>query len=450
MHHTSSLRIFNLFMLAIRLLSLRRFLTVIFIGKLFILWSDRQVLSNPTTNSNYGQAITSHLLPSSHIQAIDQKAILAQSWQIIEKLEDSHLKVTLLNDLAISYAELDSLDSALAILRHSLSIAESFQDTVLSVIALTDIAKYYAQIGQQQEAIKILDRSVKSASGIKDKQQQGQLLLHLSFSYRDIQDRIKANILLSQSQAVIASADFPNPEFPFSEATPIVKLGFSGWVRSFRETKALVGIDLDLYKQWKRDDVFVDASIFADYNSSRSINTFRPGSLTFASYRRHFSKRWSFFADLFGATNQSLLSSRTDDEDLTMIAEGYAGLGYNLWRGDSPRNFLDVQIGVGPRYEYDFVDLDQKRNELNPALAIILWGRGISLGKANIDTILSLNPTLNRLSKYDIVSDTQLSVPLGWKWSLSNRLFVRYRNELIFEQNPKLLFFFTSGLKYEF
>jgi hypothetical protein len=96
------------------------------------------------------------------------------------------------------------------------------------------------------------------------------------------------------------------------------------------------------------------------------------------------------------------------------------------------------------------VDLDQKRNELNPALAIILWGRGISLGKASIDTIFSFNPTLNRFSNYDIIADTHLSVPLGRKWSISNRLFVRYRNELIFEQNPKLLFFVTSGLKYEF
>jgi tetratricopeptide (TPR) repeat protein len=436
-------------MIAIRLLLPRRFLTVVFIGKLFVLCSDRQVLANPNANTNYSQAIPSHLLTSSHIEAIDQTAILDQSWRMIEKLEDSHLKVTLLNQLAISYAKLDNPDQAFAILGRSLSIAQSFDDITFHVTALTDIAKYYAQIGHQQEAIKILDRSVQIARSVKDKQQQGQLLLHLSFSYRAIGDNTKPDTLLSQSQAIISSADSPDTEYPFSDTTSIVKLGFSGWVRSFRETKALVGIDFDLYQQWKRDDVFIDASIFADYNSSRSINTFRPGSLTFTFYRHHLSQRWSLFADLFGATNQSLLSSRTDDEDLTLIAEGYAGLGYNLWRGDSPRNFLDLQLGVGPRYEYDFVDLDQKRNELNPALAIILWGRGISLGKAHIDTILSLNPTLNRFSNYDIVSDTQLSVPLGRKWSLSNRLFLRYRNELIFEQNPKLLFFFTTGLKYE-
>ncbi|MGB5770002.1 MAG: hypothetical protein WBM32_09055, partial [Crocosphaera sp.] len=72
------------------------------------------------------------------------------------------------------------------------------------------------------------------------------------------------------------------------------------------------------------------------------------------------------------------------------------------------------------------------------------------LGEAKINELFAITPALNDFNNYDIVSDTTLSIRLSQKWSFTNRLFLRYRNEEIYEANPNWLFFFTTGLKYSF
>ena len=240
------------------------------------------------------------------------------------------------------------------------------------------------------------------------------------------------------------------PKFPFTETRASFKLGFSGWVKSFRKTEALVGFDVDYSKQWSEDDIFVDASYFLDYDSSNLDNNYRPKILNFTFYRHHFNEQWSFVTNFFNSTNQFLFSSRDEDEDLVITTGLYTGAGLNLWRGDTPSNFLDLQLAVGPSYQYDYIELEERRNQLDPALAIILWGRGFSLGEAKLNGLFAIIPALNDFNDYDILSDTTLSIPLSQKWSFTNRLFLRYRNEKIYEANPKWLFFFTTGLKYEF
>ena len=126
------------------------------------------------------------------------------------------------------------------------------------------------------------------------------------------------------------------------------------------------------------------------------------------------------------------------------------GSGLNLWQGNSPSDFLDLQLGIGPGYEYDYVNFEEKRNLLAPTLGIILLGRNLYLGKAKVNQTFAILPPLNNFNNYIIASDTKLSIPLARRWSLSNHVFLRYRNEIIFEGNPKLEFFFTSGLEYEF
>ena len=133
-----------------------------------------------------------------------------------------------------------------------------------------------------------------------------------------------------------------------------------------------------------------------------------------------------------------------------IVTDIYVGAGLNLWRGDSPSNFLDFQLGIGPRYEYDYVDFEQRRNQVAPVLAIILLGRGFSLGEAKINQTFAILPALNNFNNYILSSDTKLSIPLSERWSFNNRLFARYRNELVFEDNPKVEFFFSTRLEYEF
>ena len=408
-------------------------------------------LFNPViarTKFNQNNIIQS--LKSSEEREIEEKSRLDQSLEMIDEMDDSQLKVMLLNDLALSHAQLGNIEMAIAILERSLSIAKSFEDVVVKVTTITNIAKYYAQIGQQARAIEILDNTVALASIVEDKSLQGQLLLKISLKYGEIGQEESAQTLLAQSQTIIAASRQPLPEFPFAETPPTLKLGLSGNVLSFRDTTALVGIELDFSKQWSEDDIFFDGNITVDFDSSRTVNNYRPVSFITSVYRHHFNAKWNFFTNFFNSTNQDLFSSKNDDEDLTIISSVVVGAGLNLWRGDSRGDFLDLQLGIGPRYEFDFIAFEQRRNQADPVLAILLLGRGLSIGEAKLNHSFVILPALNNFDNYIISSDTKLSIPLTKKWSLSNRLFVRYRNELIFEANPKWEFFFTTGLEYEF
>jgi hypothetical protein len=218
----------------------------------------------------------------------------------------------------------------------------------------------------------------------------------------------------------------------------------------YRDTTGFLGVNLDYAKQWSEDDIFVDGSIAFDYDSSRSVNNYRPQTFITSVYRKHFNAKWNFFTDFFNSTNQDLYSSKNDDEDLVIVTGIYAGAGLNLWRGDTPSNFLDFQLGIGPRYEYDYIDFELRRNQIDPVLAIIFLGRGFSLGQSTLNHTFAIIPALNNFNNYILQSDTKLSIPLSKRWSFNNRLFARYRNELIFEDNPKVEFFFSTGLEYEF
>ncbi len=416
---------------------------------------DNPVIASPEFN----QDKTIPLITSSEVQDLEEKSRLDQSLDMINEIDDSQLKVTLLNNLALSYAQMGNIDKAItksgtlraiAILDQSLLIAKGFEDVVLKVTTITTIGKHYYQIGQKPKAIEILDDTVEMASMVEDKSLQGQLLLEISFKYAEIGQEESAQTLFAQSQTMMVRASQPLPEFPFTETPSTFKFGLAGFVNSFRDTTAFVGINVDYTKQWSEDDIFVDGTINLDYDSSRSVNNYRPGSLITSVYRHHFNAKWNFFTDFFNSTNQDLYSSKNDDEDLVILTAIYAGAGLNLWRGESPSNFLDFQLGIGPRYEYDYINFEQKLNQIDPGLAIIFLGRGFSLGGAKINHTFAIFPALNNFNNYILSSNTKISIPLSERWSFNNRLFARYRNELIFEGNPKLEFFFSTGLEYEF
>lgn len=408
--------------------------------------SGNRVIASP----KFIQNKTFQLIASSENLDIAEKSRLDQSLDMVNKMDDSQAKVILLNTLALNYANSDDIEKAKAILGQSLSIAKSLKDILLKIRSILNIANYHVQIGEKNQAIEILEYTVELASLVEDKSFRGQLLLEISLKYGEIGQGETAQTLFTQSQTIMAEADQPLPEFPFTETPSTVKLGFSANVNSYRDTTAFVGINLDFAKQWSEDDIFVDGTMYLDYDSSRSVNNYRPGSLITTVYRRHLDSKWNFFTDFFNSTNQDLYSSRNDDEDLVILSGIYLGAGLNLWRGESPSNFFDLQLGIGVRYEYDYVAFEQRRNQASPNLAIILLGRGFSIGEVKLNHNFYITSALNNLDNFVLSSDTKLSVPLSEKWSFTNRIFARYRNELIFEQNPKLEFFFSTGLEYEF
>ena len=400
------------------------------------------------TKSNQDNNFQINLSSQNHV--IQESYQFDKSLEIINEIDDSQLKVMLLNDLALSYAQRGNNENSLTILEQSLSIAKSFEDVVIKVTNLTNIARYYYQINHKKKAVKILENTVKIIKVVEDKFLQGQLLLGLSFKYREIGEEESAQKLLTESQIIITEASQPLPEFPFSENNSEFQLGLGGVITSFLDTTAFMGINVDFYQQWSEDDLNIDANIYLDYDSSRSFNNYRPSGLILVDYRHHFNSKWHFFTDVLNSTNQNLFSSRNNNEDLVIITEVLLGAGLNLWRGNSPNKFFDLQLGIGSRYEYDFIEFEQKRNQIDPAIGIILAGRSLPIGEGKLNNMFIIVPTLNDFDNYIITSDTKLSIPLSEKWSFTNRLFLRYRNQVVLEDNPNLEFFFTTGLEYEF
>jgi tetratricopeptide (TPR) repeat protein len=366
---------------------------------------------------------------------------------ILKNSPDSAFKAQLLVNLALKLAQDGDRQTALNYLEQATAIGQSLDKTTEKVSTLLLIAKAYHQLEVPDQSQALLQETEQIITQIKPPQQQ-ELRLTLALAY----EQLGATNLAQQTLRAIkpAPAPTPKPDFPFQTDEPWnVQLGISGQVNSHRDTTAFLGVDLDLYKQWDIRDFSSDATLYLDFDSSRSVNNFRPGSLSSMVYRRHYNEDWSFFTNLFVSTNQNFYASSNNDEDLEIIAVSYHGAGLNLWRGDKPRQFLDFQMGIGPRYEYSYINFQQLRNQIDPVFGFILYGRGFEIGGLSIDSTFYFTPVITDFNRYIIGSDSSFNLSLSKRWKLTNRLFMRYQNEPISQGTPNFEFFFSTGLQYE-
>ncbi|MGB5592473.1 MAG: DUF481 domain-containing protein [Crocosphaera sp.] len=375
---------------------------------------------------------------------------LSQILDTVNQMEDSSAKVKLLNNIAIKYIRLGEKQKAESILAQSLTIIKSLDDPNTKVNLWLKIAQAYVSLNQDDKAKEILVLATETANRVEDKLTQGRLLLEIALEYDLMGLEKTSEDLWFQSEAIILETLQPSPAFPFTELPSTLSLGLVGNVNSFRDTTAFLGATIDYYKQWSTSDFSFDGDIAVSFDSSRTTNNYRPTSLSEMTYRHHFNETWNFFTDLFVVTNQDLFASRNDDEDLTIVGALLVGAGLNLWRGETPRQFLDAQFGIGARYQYDFVDFEERENEVSPILGFVLLGRNFQLGRLTIDETFAITPSINDFGNLIISSDTKVSFPINENWSLVNRLFIRHRRPEVFEENPALEFYFTTGVDYKF
>ncbi|WP_107669524.1 DUF481 domain-containing protein [Cyanothece sp. BG0011] len=403
-----------------------------------------------TTNQNINQPKIIELNPSHETNDMGEIDRLSQTLEMINKMDDSEVKVMLLNDLAVSYAKFGKLETANNILEQSLLITKDFEDITLRITKITEIAHTYYKIGEKDQGLAILENTLNLVNRIEDKFLQGQLLLNISLKYGEMGQEEKSQMLLGQSEKAIIEASQAIAEFPFKQTGSRLNLGLNGNVASFRNTRAALGFRVNFYQQWPEEDIYIDGNLLINYDSNRTVNNYRPNSLIKSVYRRHFNPQWNVFTAFFNSTNQDLFATRNNNEDLTIISNILVGAGFNLWRGNSIRQFLDLQLGLGTRYEYDYINFEKRRDEIDPTLGILLFGRGFSFKEARLNQNFAIIPSLDNFNNYTITLDTNLSLPISDRWSLNNRLFLRYRNEVSFEENPNLEFLFTTGVNYQF
>ena len=322
------------------------------------------------------------------------------------------------------------------------------------------IARLLSQLEQPQraqQALAMAQRETRlhyAANTKAARTRRAQLLLQISLAYDAIEapaaaDSLPAEELLVESRSLLRDPIGPEP-FPFQERRTHLELGLGAGGNSFTDTTVRADFSVDLYKQWPRQDVYLDGLFALDYDSSRSVVNGRPIGIATFIYRHHLSPKWNLFYDHLLAVNSSGFAVGDDDEDLTALTASYAGAGLNLWRGEHPGSFLDLQLGLGPRYEYDYVDFEPRKDKFGVGLGLILVGREIPIGGSKLAILFGAGSYLDDWSDGFALLDTTLDVPLSRRWSWSNSFVLRYRSNTVVEQNPNLNVLFSSGFTFTF
>ena len=375
--------------------------------------------------------------------------LLQQALTIANTIEDPYDKATLLNDIALQYANLGKKEQGIAILSQSLEAAKKIADTSVKVTVMLGIAESYWELEQITTANKLLSESIELANSVADKSLKSRLLTKIALKYAEIGQDDQTVILLSQSQELIEPGTEAVTAFPF-QPTPVGgSFSFGGTFDFFDTTVYTVFANTNLYKQWAVDDIDLDTNFFLSFDSDRTINRYRPGGVVFGVYRHHFNPQWHFFTDILITGNLNIFAAATDDEDLNYIVGIATGIGLNLWRKEQ-RQFVDLQLGVGARYEYADIDFELLKNGTEPILNLILRAEGFQLWTAKLDQLFGVTLPFADFDDFFLTSRTKFSFPLGEKWSFDNTLWLRYRNQKLLESNPNLQVFFTTGIGFKF
>jgi putative salt-induced outer membrane protein YdiY len=283
-----------------------------------------------------------------------------------------------------------------------------------------------------------------------DEADRGALLLKLGLAAEEAENSGEGERLLAEAAERMNPSSASRLSFPFKPLPATVKLGFAVSGTTFRDDTALGAINLDYYKQGEREDLEIDLAAALSYDSSRSENTFRPNGLGVLVYRRHLDAKWNLFFGQLATVNNDTFSSRNDDNDLSVLTASLIGAGYNLWRGEKPSSFVEVQIGAGVRYEYEELDSVEILNEAAPNLALILRARELKLGRLRLNQTLSIGSLMDDWSNAFLWSTTSIQLPLTERWSWTNTLLLRYRTQPVDDNDPNLNASFASGLTYTF
>ncbi len=379
----------------------------------------------------------------------NSEQLLEQALKIANTVKDPYDRATILKDIALQYANLGKKDQGIAILSQSLEVAKKIEDTSVKVTVMLGIAHNYFELDRITTANEILSEGLELVNSVADQSLKSRLLTKIALKYAEIGQDKQTATLLTQSQELIEQAAEPLTAFPFQPAPVEGSFSFGGALESFATTTYTVFANTNLYKQWAVDDIDLETDVFLSFDSGRTINSFRLGGIFLSSYRHHFNSQWNFFNGILITGNLNIFAADTDDEDLNYIAAFTTGIGLNLWRGEQ-RQFLDLRLGVGARYEYADIDLEVLRNRTQPTLNLSLRARGLQLWTAKVDQLFFVTLPFDDFDDFLVVSRTKFSFPLGEKWSFDNTIWLRYRNKTLIETNPNLEAFFTTGIGFKF
>ncbi|QEY32690.1 DUF481 domain-containing protein [Synechococcus sp. RSCCF101] len=376
------------------------------------------------------------------------------SLQIIQGMEASEERTRLILALVDACIERScslSLDGPLEQVRQGLKNGDDLAANVRLRIALARAEHRLGNDGQAQEDLQAAASEVeKSASGARaiSREEQAQLLLELSLANQAIGESEVGSEQLATSQALLhqdTTEAFPFAEQPLDLA---VGAGLSG--SSFIDTSATLTVSLDGYKQWPRQDLYLTGIYGGGYDSDRDVKRIQPFAESILIYRYHLNPGWHLMAGNLTALNSSTFAAQDDDDDLTLVTQTVAGIGRNLWRGDDPSSFIDLQLGVGPRYDYDSINFEELQNDVKPSLALLLVGRDVPVGAARLSPLLGVASDISDITDTYLLLDTSLRIPITQRLAWDTRAVLRYRSKTVVESNPNVNAIFSTGLRFSF
>ena len=382
------------------------------------------------------------------------KLRLRQSLLLIKAMPNARPKALLLLDLVEACLEEVCGMEPNALLNQAQRIVEGQEVGEARITDQIRIARLLSQVEQPQRAKQTLamaqqeTRLYYAANTKAARTLRAQLLLQISLAYNAIEAPAASKQLLVESRSLLQDPMGPEP-FPFQERAAQVELGLGAGGNSFTDTTVRADFSVDLYKQWPRQDLYLDGLFALDYDSSRSVVNGRPIGIATFIYRHHLSPKWNIFYDQLLAVNSAGFAVSDDDEDLSAVSTSLAGAGLNLWRGDHPGSFLDLQLGIGPRYEYDYIDFQRRKDKLGASLGLILVGREIPIGGSKLAILFGGGSYLGDWNDVSVLLDTTLDVPISRRWSWSNSFVLRCQGDKVVEQNPNFNAIFSSRFTFK-
>ena len=370
-------------------------------------------------------------------EASDLETFLLRALQVANSLEDPYGQATLLNDIAIKYANLGKIARTREILDQSLAVARTIEDISNKVTIMGAIAQHYASIGQLTTANTILSETVEIANSVEDKSLQAGLLSKIALKYADFAQQSQTETLLSQSEKILEQALLPVADFPF-QPTPLKgRFTIGGEIFAGTNSKNKLTTALKLGQQFAKKDFSVNIDYDTNFDSSRSKDKTRTTIFADGQYRRHFDQTWQLFT--------LARFERNIKDEIFYDLEPLVGPAMNIFRQGLERS-LDIGVGLGVRYQ----DATGKPNVFNlPTAGVVVQYSDLFFNSLEFEHQFFLSIPAQNSVDWRLSTTTELSVPLWEKWFFTTEVRYIFRG-IPATNKPNSEFKFTTGVSYEF
>ena len=374
-----------------------------------------------------------------NISKSPQKKSLEDSRNLIDKIDDPHIKTEMLINLGLQYDELNELEILKQILNEALEVSQDVEQNSTKTLLMIKIATILIEIQELEIASEILDLALESSEKITDNSTKANLLMDLASKYKQIEDSEKAEIILAEVDIIVTEIENPPPSFPF-KPTPLEGHTLLGTNLFFaKDTLANFNMGVRLSKRWATDEIDLFLEFFNSYDSSRDAGD--KNRILFdivTEYKHYFREKFFYFGNL------AYLQDNFTGNDGRFSY--FTGFGFNLWQGSTKDETFDMKLGIGDLFQDSTI---KNKNAPFPVFQYALVYKNLFFTDWKFEQIFALEVPVRNTANYFADSRTIVTIPAIKNWSVFSSLSFIYMG--IPELNePNLSTSFTAGLRYDF